>query len=100
MKSSITFLILLAFIFGDACGQDLSTNAGIRAMSTANLTESLQAPKHYRYKEFRTGKIFYKNGKVQEGAKFNYDFVRGAMLVITERGDTLVMHDQGIFLTT
>lgn len=86
----------MVVLTGNIFAQDMSVNAGIRAISSTNLSESFYAPNHYRYKQFQKGKMFYKNGKISDEAMFNYDFVRGKMLTIKPNGDTIVWQNDQI----
>lgn len=93
---AIAYLPILGLLALNVSAQDMSVNAGIRAISSTNLSESLTAPKHYRYKQFQNGRIFYKNGKISDEALFNYDFVRAKMLTIQPNGDTIVWQNDQI----
>jgi hypothetical protein len=93
---SIAFIAIFTSLSASILAQDVSVNAGIRAISSTNLSESLNAPKHYRYKQFQKGRIFYKNGKMSDEALFNYDFVRAKILTIKPNGDTLVWQNDQI----
>lgn len=93
---AIACIVVFTFLETNILAQDLSVNAGIRSMSTANLTESLNAPRHFRYKQFQKGKIVYKDGKISEDALFNYDFVGANMLTIQQKGDTTVLQNSRI----
>ncbi len=91
-----TLFILFFALVGDLASQDLSSNAGIRAMSSANLSEYFQGPKHYRFKQFQPGRILYKNGNVSGESTYNYDFVTGNILKINQQGDTTEVEDNNI----
>jgi hypothetical protein len=54
-----------------------------------NLYDLITTGKRYRFPQFTTGKLLFRDGSVISNALLNYNFLNGELEFLTSRGDTL-----------
>lgn len=65
----------------------------IRVKADANIANAIPMADRYRYPQFMTGNVVYRNG-VSGGGQLNYNRMLGEMQFIDVKGDTLALADE------
>ena len=65
----------------------------IRVKADANITSAIPMADRYRYPQFMTGTVVYRNG-VSGAGQLNYNRLLGEMQFIDPKGDTLALADE------
>ena len=85
--ASLTLLCLIA-----SC-VDVVAQKQIRVKADANITSAIPVADRYRYPQFMTGTVVYRNG-VSGAGQLNYNRLLGEMQFIDSKGDTLALADE------
>ena len=83
----LTLLCLVTFCTGAQAQKQMRVKAG------DNITNAIPMADRYRYPQFTTGTVVYRNG-VSGAGQLNYNRLLGEMQFIDPKGDTLALADE------
>src|SRR4051812_47791376 len=89
MKSTALAIFAIMFYSYNACGQSDKWTV----KSGEDIKESVPDSIKFRYPQFVTGYVYFKNGKISR-ASLNYNLLNGEMEFIAPGNDTLAIDDE------
>ena len=84
---------LLALLCSMASYTGVLAQKQIRVKADANITSAIPMADRYRYPQFMTGNVVYRNG-VSGAGQLNYNRLLGEMQFIDAKGDTMALADE------
>lgn len=88
-------LLLLSILIQPLINSSAQDNKEICLKAGHPIKEFLTDEERYRYKEFQTGKIHFRDNTESSTARFNYDLVNGLVFVI-QNNDTLPIRNEAV----
>lgn len=88
-----TLKLLLLMLCWAALGTAAMAQKQIRVKADANVMNAIPMADRYRYPQFMTGTVTYRNGVAGSG-QLNYNRLLGEMQFIDPKGDTMALADE------
>lgn len=93
MNTTTVKLIALLLLCWTALCADVQAQKQIRIKADGNVTNAIPMADRYRYPQFMTGNVVYRNG-VSGAGQLNYNRLLGEMQFIDPKGDTMALADE------